>query len=69
MAGASVHRLDSGVQRRQIEPLDETPHQAHPVIVGQQPIQADRSPGYLIALGQSKPGKSAAHRLRRRLLD
>jgi hypothetical protein len=38
------------------------------MIVGQQPIQADRSPGDLIALGKSQPGKSFASALRRRLL-
>ena len=68
MTGPAVHRLDGGVQHRQIEPLDETPHQTHPVIVGQQPIQADRSPDDLIALSKSQPGKSYARALRYQLL-
>jgi hypothetical protein len=68
MTGPAVHRFNGGVQRRQIEPLDETPYQTHPVIVGQQPIQVDRSPGYLIALGKSQSGKSSASALRRRLI-
>jgi hypothetical protein len=65
---SAVHRLDGRVQRRQIEPLDETPYQTRPVILRQQPIQADRSPGHLIALGNAKTGQPSARPLRRRLL-
>jgi len=63
-----VHCLDGRKQRRQIEPLDETPHQTHPVIVRQKPVQADRAPSRLHALGKSQPRQTPTHALRRRLL-
>lgn len=67
MAGPAVHRLDGGVKCGQVEPLNEIPHQTHPVIVRQQPIQA-RAPRYWIALGKSQPRQPAARTLRRRLV-
>src|ERR1700687_666284 len=63
-----VHCLDGRKQRRQIEPLDETPHQTPPVIVRQKPVQADRAPSRLHALGKSQPRQTPTHALRRRLL-
>jgi hypothetical protein len=68
MAGSAVHRLDGGVKRRQIEPSNEIPHQAHPVIVRQKTIQTERAPSDLIAFGKSQTWQTAARRLRRCLL-
>ena len=58
-----VHYLDGRKQRRHIEPLDETPHQTHPVIVRQKPIQADRAPSCLHALSKSQPRQPPTHAL------
>jgi hypothetical protein len=56
------------MQRRQVETLDETPHQTRAVIVRQKPIQADRTPFDLVALGKSQAGTSATRRRRRSLV-
>ena len=42
--------------------------QTHPVIVRQKPVQADRAPSRLHALGKSQPRQTPTHALRHRLL-
>jgi hypothetical protein len=50
MTRPAFDRLDAGVQRRKVEPLDEAPHQAHPVIGRDQLVQAHRPQRHLPAL-------------------
>src|SRR5215210_8707221 len=59
MTWSPGHRLDRPQQRRQVQPLDEGPDQTHSVILRQQPVQADRSPFHLVALGTAKTGQPA----------
>jgi hypothetical protein len=68
MARPTRHRLDLRIQRRQIQPLHETPHQAHPVIGRNQFVQADRPQLHLPPFRHAKPRPPAARKRRQRLL-
>jgi hypothetical protein len=62
MARPAFDRLDGGVQRRQIQPFDEAPHQAHPVIGRHQLVQAHRPPRHLPAFRPTQPRPPPAGR-------
>jgi len=63
VAGPALHRLDGGVQRREIEPLDEGPDQTHAVLRGHEVVEAQRPQLDLRALGPTQPRPPGTGRL------
>ena len=41
MPGPALHRLDRAVQLRKVQPFDEAPEQAHPMVVRNQGLEVD----------------------------
>lgn len=67
MPGPALHRLDRAVQGRNVQPFDEAPHQAHPMVVRHQSLEVHRAKRNLPPLRRAKPGTRNARPLRSRL--
>lgn len=46
-----MRSLDRGIERREVQPLDDRPDHASRVLVGQLCVEVDASPGHLRAVG------------------
>ena len=56
--GVALDRLDPIVQRAEIEPLDERPDEARPVVGRQETVEIDRTKLELATVGTLQPGRA-----------
>ena len=59
----TLDRPDALVQRFEIESLDEGPHQAGSMVLGQETLEIARAEHDLVALGALHPGSAPSLRL------